>query len=90
MNENTYAITTARDIYESEASNTVTIELVNIVENQTDFESLRAYPNPVKAGFKLSFESSQAENMQLELTDLSGKLIYSRQILTKAGKMRFL
>lgn len=86
MNENTYVITTARDIYESEASDSVTIELVNIAENQIDFENLRAYPNPVKADFKLRFESSQAENMQLELIDLSGKLIYSRQFLAIAGK----
>ncbi len=42
MNENTYTITTARDIYESEASNSINIELVNIVENHSEFESLRA------------------------------------------------
>jgi len=86
MNENTYAVTTARDIYESQASNEITIELVNIAEKQSDFESLSIYPNPVKADFRLSFESIQAENMQLEMHDLSGKLIYSNQIKAKAGK----
>jgi len=86
MQENTYAITTARDIYESVASNAITIFLVNIAENKSDFESLRVYPNPVKADFRLSFESGQAENMRLELTDQSGRILYSDNIRTKAGK----
>ncbi len=88
MQENTYVITTVRDIYESEASNAITVELVNIAENKADFESLRVYPNPVKADFRLSFESLQAENMRLELTDQSGRLLFSDNIRTKAGKNR--
>ncbi|MCK9452299.1 MAG: carboxypeptidase regulatory-like domain-containing protein [Bacteroidales bacterium] len=86
INENTYAITTARDIYESVASNAVTVEIVSLAENNTYFKSLTIFPNPVKTAFKLYFESRQAENMQLELSDLSGRLIYKDQIKAKAGK----
>ncbi|MBZ0243426.1 MAG: T9SS type A sorting domain-containing protein, partial [Bacteroidales bacterium] len=86
MQENTYVITTVRDIYESGSSNAITIELVSIAENKSGFESLRVYPNPVKADFRLSFESLQAENMRLELTDQSGRILYSDQLNAKAGK----
>lgn len=86
MNENTYVITTARDIYESEPSNDISIDFVNIAENASAIESLRIYPNPVKSDFRLRFEIGQAENMHLELSDLNGRIIYSDQIKAKAGK----
>jgi hypothetical protein len=85
MNENTYVVTTARDMYESPPSNEVTIELVGVDDNQQLKQAVRFYPNPIKASVQLQFNSKVSDELIMEISDQQGRLLHKQTIDAKAG-----
>ncbi|MBU2466441.1 MAG: carboxypeptidase regulatory-like domain-containing protein, partial [Bacteroidetes bacterium] len=85
MNENTYVVTTARDMYESPPSNEVTIELVGVDDNQQLKQPVRFYPNPIKASVQLQFNSKVSDELLMEISDQQGRLLHKQTIDAKAG-----
>jgi len=47
--------------------------------NDKDF-SFKIYPNPTCGNFKILFENLENENAEMVITDISGKIIYSRSL----------
>lgn len=48
-------------------------------------QSLHIYPNPNNGSFNLEFNLSQNDNVDVIITDIAGKLVYSKNIAAKAG-----
>lgn len=69
------------NIYEGPASN----ELVNVVENGLEIDGLSVYPNPTENDLNVRFSVANAQNAELYVRDLSGKVVQSTTVQAAAG-----
>lgn len=53
-----------------------------VIKNLSDEEVLTVYPNPSKGDFLISFHDFSGENVQIELFNAVGQLVYSKQDLS--------
>lgn len=60
--------------------------VVGIEDNELLIKSLSVYPNPTGEIMTVSFESSEAENVNLELVDITGKVVLSKNLGLIQGK----
>jgi hypothetical protein len=56
-----------------------------IQNNVLSFQTVRAYPNPSDQLVNISIESAEEGNVQLQLTDISGRLVYTSAVQIKKG-----
>lgn len=56
-------------------------------ENNTIATNIITYPNPVNEVLNISFESAESQSMDLTLSDLAGKIIFSKNLGNVKGKM---
>lgn len=54
---------------------------VSVNEQKRGFDNLAAYPNPFVSNFTLSFSLPVKDNVEVEIYDLSGKLLYQNRFL---------
>lgn len=54
---------------------------VSVNEQKRGFDNLAAYPNPFASNFTLSFNLPAKDNVDVEIYDLSGKLLYQNRFL---------
>ncbi|WP_177191850.1 fibronectin type III domain-containing protein [Parafilimonas terrae] len=54
---------------------------VSVNELKSSFDNLTAYPNPFSSNFTLSFNLPAKDNVDVEIYDLSGKLLYQNRFL---------
>lgn len=55
------------------------IEYSNIVVLKTDANEILVYPNPVKDGFKVSFNSEKPTDYRMELISANGQVVYTTE-----------
>jgi hypothetical protein len=61
-----------------------------IKENQNDFSNMNIYPNPNNGLFNVSFDLLRDEKtMNVVLTDITGRIIYKRQLESHTGTSTF-
>ena len=63
------------------------LPLILGVNEINSISDLNIYPNPANRSFAVGFMSGNAEEVQIELTDISGKQLYlSKSIISEKGK----
>jgi len=63
------------------------LPLILGVNEINNISNLNIYPNPTNGSFAVSFMSGNAEEVEIELTDISGKQLYlSKSIISEKGK----
>ncbi len=50
-------------------------------------QQLTVYPNPFTRSFKIEVTDTKAENIEVHLTDLAGKTLFTRKVKAMAGEM---
>lgn len=63
-------------------------EYSNIVTLKTGAQEINVYPNPIKDGFKISFNSERVSDYKIELVSANGQLLYNREV-KNAGSSTF-
>ena len=87
----TYTVTlTITDVCGQTADKSITITVgpQSITENH-ELAAMRIFPNPTSGEFAMEFEQPLTENVQLELLDVTGKLIISEQLTTGTQKSQW-
>lgn len=69
------------------ATSTVSVTLATSVNDITDLKApIQVYPNPSNGTFTLTFETKKQHSMRLNVTDLTGRVIWSEDVLSFTGK----
>jgi len=55
------------------------------IEKVSGIEKLNVYPNPTKGIFNLTFVANEAKELNIEMFDISGKLVHKHTMLTVEG-----
>ena len=67
-------------------SRTVSVAVCGGLKEQSLLSNISIYPNPGESGFNVEFYSAKAGLMDLSLTDVLGKVIFTEQIRIVQGK----
>jgi hypothetical protein len=77
FNDNSFALGTTE--YRLKIIYVNKIEYSNIVVLKTDANEILVYPNPVKDGFKVSFNSEKPTDYRMELISANGQSVYTTE-----------
>lgn len=69
------------------ATTTVSVTQATSVNNIEDFKSpVQVFPNPSNGTFTLTFETKKQHSVRINVTDLTGRVIWSEDVLSLNGK----
>jgi hypothetical protein len=70
------------------ASHTLTVSGCVSVDEQW-IETVSVYPNPFSSSFEVVFTGNSTDQMTMELTDMTGRIIYSETVYPQVGENRY-
>ena len=61
--------------------------VINVVFYPSDL-TVEVYPNPVNENFQINIRINKAQAVQLQISDLSGRIVHSQNMLLRAGSQQ--
>jgi PKD repeat protein len=80
--------------FDGSGGNNIYIDNINIykggpselsADNLSDFQDLTLFPNPTEGELNVSFDSPKAQKMEIQLIDMTGKVLQTQYVQAAAG-----